>query len=135
MAGTVVADTFKSSTANPPTFQNTSGTSIGTLCRAWVQFIGSSAAINASFNVSSITRSAVGSYTVNFSNAMPDTLYNVQGTAQPPSGNGAALVSYSCNGNGTNYNPTTTSCVVFTGVGMTGGAGGDSPLVNIAVFR
>lgn len=44
-------------------------------CRAWVNFNGSSAAIRASGNVSSITKHGTGDYTVNFTNAMPDADY------------------------------------------------------------
>jgi hypothetical protein len=45
-------------------------------CRAWVSINGGSpATIRASGNVSSVTRTAVGKYTVNFANSMPDTNY------------------------------------------------------------
>jgi hypothetical protein len=49
-------------------------------CRAWVNFTGSTAAIKASGNVTSITRSGVGSYTINFTTAMPDINYSVSST-------------------------------------------------------
>jgi hypothetical protein len=45
-------------------------------CRAWVNFNGTgTVAIRGSGNVSSITDVAVGDYTVNLTNAMPDTNY------------------------------------------------------------
>jgi hypothetical protein len=45
-------------------------------CRAWVNFNGTgTVAIRASGNVSSITDNATGSYTVNFTTAMPDANY------------------------------------------------------------
>lgn len=45
-------------------------------CRAWVNFNGTgTVAIRGSGNVSSITDNGVGNYTVNFTNAMPDTNY------------------------------------------------------------
>lgn len=48
-------------------------------CRAWVNFNGTgTVAIRASGNVTSITDNGVGDYTVNFTNAMPDTNYCVQ---------------------------------------------------------
>lgn len=76
MAGTIVVDTIQSETALPPTVRNTSGTQIGTFCRAWVNFNGTGTpAIRASFNVSSITDNGVGFYTANFSTAMPDANY------------------------------------------------------------
>jgi hypothetical protein len=49
-------------------------------CRAWVNFNGTgTVAIRASGNVSSITDNGVGSYTVNFTTAMPDANYAAAG--------------------------------------------------------
>lgn len=65
-------------------FQNSTGTQNGTLCRAWVNFNGalagtkpftSSGGIRASFNVSSITYNTNGTYIINFTNSMPDINY------------------------------------------------------------
>lgn len=79
MAGTLVIDTLKSSTANPPTVQNTSGTEIGTFCRAWVNFNGTTSpgSIRASFNVGSVTKNGTGDFNINFTNAMSDANYVV----------------------------------------------------------
>jgi hypothetical protein len=89
MAGTIVADqleaaststlVIKNGVANtPPTIQDSSGTQIGTFCRAWVNFNGTgTVAIRASFNVSSITDNGVGQYTVNLTTAMVDANYSV----------------------------------------------------------
>ena len=89
MAGTIVADqleaaststlVIKNGVANtPPTIQDSSGTQIGTFCRAWVNFNGTgTVAIRASFNVSSITDNGTGDYTVNFTTAMPDANYSI----------------------------------------------------------
>ena len=53
-----------------------SGTAPSFLCRAWVNFNGTgTVAINASGNVSSVTDNGAGSYTVNFTTAMPDANY------------------------------------------------------------
>jgi hypothetical protein len=83
MAGTIIVDTINSSVAStPPVFQ-ANGTQIGTLCRAWVNFNGTgTVAINASFNVSSITDNGTGDYTVNFTNALSDANYCVTTTSQ-----------------------------------------------------
>jgi len=52
----------------------------GYLCRAWVNFNGTgTVAIRASGNVSSITDNGTGSYTVNFTTAMPDANYSFLG--------------------------------------------------------
>ena len=82
--GSVLIDTVQSSTAaTAPVFKDGNGTQIGTLCRAWVNFNGTgTVAINASFNVSSITDNGTGDYTVNFTTALPDANYCVSTTAQ-----------------------------------------------------
>lgn len=43
--------------------------------RAWANIAGTTGAVRASGNVSSVTRNGTGDYTVNFSTAMPDTSY------------------------------------------------------------
>jgi hypothetical protein len=48
--------------------------------RAWVVFNGTNpASIISSFNVSSVTRTSTGAYTINFTTAMPDANYAVLG--------------------------------------------------------
>lgn len=47
--------------------------------RAWVNFAGTTGAIRASGNVSSVTRNGTGDYTVNLGTAMPDTSFAVVG--------------------------------------------------------
>ena len=51
-------------------------------CRAWVKFAGATGTINGSGNVSSVTRTSTGIYTVNFTNSMPDTNYSVVGASK-----------------------------------------------------
>jgi hypothetical protein len=73
---TLSVATIKSQNTLPPAVQNSSGTEIGTFCRAWVNFNGTgTVAIRASFNVSSITDNGTGDYTVNFTTAMSDANY------------------------------------------------------------
>jgi len=55
-------------------------------CRAWASFNGTNGAISASGNVSSITRTGAGNYTLNFSNAMPDSNYAFTGTTTDSGG-------------------------------------------------
>lgn len=43
--------------------------------KAWVQFVGATATISSSYNVSSVTRNGAGDYTVNFTNAMANANY------------------------------------------------------------
>jgi hypothetical protein len=124
--GSVLTDTIQSSTAGtPPQFKDGNGTQIGTLCRAWVNFNGTgTVAIRASFNVSSITDTATGRYTVNFTNAMPDANYSCHGSHSNVSGDGSSTYFP-----GTN---TTTSAPVTTTINA---AYVDPTSVYIAFFR
>lgn len=132
MAGTVVIDTVKSSTTGPAAFQNTSGTEIGRLARAWVCFDGSTSpgTIRSAFNVSSITKNATGDYTVNFTNALTDANYSVvcsAGIASNVANNDRIGLS--------NFNaaPTSGACSVAT---MTGArALTDATYTSVSVFR
>jgi len=57
----------------------------GQLCRAWVNFNGTTASpstIRASYNVSSITKNGTGDYTVNFTTALTDANYSVGGNVR-----------------------------------------------------
>lgn len=47
----------------------------GSLCRAWVNFSGTT--INGSFNVTSVTNPATGTYTITFTTAMPNANYAI----------------------------------------------------------
>ena len=71
MAGTLTISTLSDGT------NSTSSTNcIQGSAKAWVKFNGvTTTTINASYNVSSITRNATGDYTVNFTNAFSDTNY------------------------------------------------------------
>ena len=77
--GNLNADVVQSSTSGPSTFNNTSGTEIGRLCRAWVNYNSTAQTITSSFNVSSVTYNATGDFTVNFTTAMPNSTYCVAG--------------------------------------------------------
>ena len=84
---TLTVGTIISADALPPVVNNTSGTEIGKFCRAWINLNGTGTiAIRSSFNVSSITDGGAGTYTVNFTNAMPDANYAVNITAQGAGG-------------------------------------------------
>lgn len=86
-SGTFSSPTLTSPTMTTPTINSAqvpsvSGTAPLYLARAWVNFNGSTAAINASGNVSSITKNSTGDYTINFTTAMPDANYGVGGLRQ-----------------------------------------------------
>lgn len=128
MAGTLVVDTVKSSTTSPPVVQNTNGTEIGQFVRAWVNFNGvTTASIRAAFNVSSVTKTATGIYTVTFTNALPDTNYAVLGSARI-TGASSIFMPYPDN------ILTTTSVSVHSLVSNTG-SGADGAYVYVGIFR
>ena len=88
---TLITGTIKSPTANtPPVFEDSSGTSIGTLVRAHAHFNGSDPNNNTTsgfYNVTDITDLGVGHYQLNFTNQIRDnsgtvtTKYAVAGSA------------------------------------------------------
>lgn len=62
--------------------------------KAWVNFAGASGTVNASWNVSSVTRNSTGDYTINFTNAIADANYTVVGSGtftSQDSGGGTAF--------------------------------------------
>lgn len=129
--GTLAADTIQSSTSGtPPQFNDGNGTQVGTLCRAWVNFNGTTSpgTIRASFNVASVTKSATGYYAVNFTNALPDANYSVSGTG---SAGQASLVCVSP----ADASVARTTSAFQIAVATSNGAAYDSSVVNISVFR
>jgi hypothetical protein len=74
MAGTLTISTLSDGT------NSTSATNcIQGSAKAWVNFNGTgTVAIRGSYNVSSVTDNGTGQYTVNFTNAMPNTNYCCQ---------------------------------------------------------
>ena len=99
-------------------------------CRAWVNFNGTgTVAIRSSGNVSSITDNGVGDYTVNFTNAMPDTSYSVVSTGgRNPDGSGGERQSI----NFIDSYSTTTARVLVT---TTAGSAFDNPSNFVAILR
>jgi hypothetical protein len=82
LATTVASPTFTTPSIDSAQFATVSGAAPLYACRAWVNFNGTgTVAIRASGNVTSITDNGVGSYTVNFTTAMPDVNYCVSGAA------------------------------------------------------
>ena len=151
MAGIVVADTLQAASTStlvikngvastPPTVQDSAGTEIGTFCRAWVNFNGttvtnpaSMTGVRASFNVSSILDNGTGDYTVNFTTAMPDANYSVVAGA-----NGRATDTTPDVGVSVGVGATTVSGSVATGTRIVVGnpsSAEDSFVVTLAVFR
>jgi hypothetical protein len=78
MAGAITISTLNNDTGVLATQNGMTG-----IAKAWVQFNGSTAVINGSFNVSSVTRNATGYYTVTFTTAMTNINYAAQVNIAP----------------------------------------------------
>ena len=94
---------------------------------AWVNFNGvsGSVAIRASYNVSSITRTAAGQYTVSYTSALADANYAIAGSGGTP---GSLNNAFSADYIGQR---TTTACYVGT---YNYGSWLDSSYVSVAIF-
>ena len=95
--------------------------------RAWVNFVGTgTVSINASGNVSSITDNAVGNYTVNFTTAMPDDDYSVNGSTSSAVNNNVFIA-------GATVLPTTSAYRFNTRASSNVNL--DMPIVNVNFIR
>ena len=97
----------------------------GTLCRAWVNFNGTTSpgTIRASFNVTSVTKNGTGDYTVNFTNALPDANYVFLVTSEYGASNNFVVTA-----------PTTTAARLTTYTTTTG-ANADKAWIGVGIFR
>ena len=99
--------------------------------KAWVNFTGTTTpTINASYNISSITRGSAGVYRINMTNALADANYSVIGMGNQSSAypNGYLMTKYD-----TGTAPTSSAFSVQTfNIATTSS---DAGSVGIAVFR
>ena len=99
-------------------------------CRAWVNFNGTgTVAIRASGNVSSITDNGTGDYTVNFTNAMPDTNYSFVTNARRDNDTSDPFNIQPF------LNSTKTVSALQLRSNVPSGSTPDSSEINVAVFR
>jgi hypothetical protein len=121
---TLVAQTISNGTVS-----TSSANVINGSAKAWVNFNGTgTVAIRAAFNVSSITDSGTGQYTVNFTTAMSDANYNavfgagagsansdvvIQERYASPSRTTSALAIVTTNGGFTFFDPQVVSASIF----------------------
>jgi hypothetical protein len=127
--GTIACDTLNTSTGVLASQNGITG-----IAKAWVSFVGSTASINSSFNVSSITRSAAGKYTVNFTNSLPSSSYApVITTSTDGSSTWIAAPQIYTTGGYSTVAPTTSS-FVFGTLNNAYGAFVDPAYISIAVF-
>ena len=107
-------------------------------CRAWVNFNGQgTVAIRASGNVSSITDNGTGSYTVNFTTAMPDANYATHVTVKQDDAGGGTYVfgSYYAGSGSTVASVFTTTSAKVTGNIGNGFSLYDCIVMNVTIFR
>ena len=124
---TVKAANLQNTGSGAPVFKNSSGTEIGQLVKAWVNFNGTgTVAIRDDFNVSSITDNGTGTYTVTFTTAMANANYVTLGTIEERG------VSVHCSTN--DAASQTTSAVNIATVLSGTSTGFDCDQVNVAVF-
>ena len=105
-------------------------------CRAWVQFVGTSGSVNASGNISSVSRTGTGDYSITFTNNMSDANYVVIGSSSPNSGYGQVtfVATNSVRNSGTTTTNTTSNFKIST-LNSTSSVQVDTLIVNVAVFR
>nr|BAR36896.1 putative alpha amylase [uncultured Mediterranean phage uvMED] len=131
---TIKAANVQNTGSGAPVFKNSSGTEIGQLAKAWVNFNGTgTVAIRDDFNVSSITDNGTGDYKLNFTTAMSDTNYALVGSAGQTgsTGNADALVSNGRNNNYSDLRSTTFGTIrTFT----VSGSSEDMQIINVVVL-
>ena len=104
----------------------------GAAMKAWVNFNGTgTVAIRAQYNVSSITDNGTGDYTVNFTNAMPDTNYAAASYAHSNS-DGSGWIRF-VSGPASSV-PKTTASFRITTVNV-GWGNTDTNQIDVSIFR
>jgi hypothetical protein len=129
MAGTLTISTLSDGT------NSTSATNcIQGSAKAWVCYNGVGQAIRASYNVSSVTYTGTGNYTVNFTNALADTNYAtiVNGTVDVVSGAFQYFAGMSAS-SGTPTSKTTTQ-ITIASLNLSGSYV-NSQQLSVAIFR
>ena len=125
MAGTLTISTLSDGT------NSTSSTNcIQGSAKAWVRFNGTTSpgTIAGSFNVSSVTRSGTGAYTINFTTALTDANYNFVGSTEQISGYGMCGVMGTLSG-------TQTASALAISTAVNDGSSQNPARVCISVFR
>jgi len=108
-------------------------------CRAWVNFNGTTASpstIRGSGNVTSVTKTGTGDYTVNFTTAMVDVNYCAVGqSGYTSNGFGAGSVAFNRIGNTGNESAPATGSIRVNAIASNGDASADQIYIYVAIFR
>ena len=104
--------------------------------KAWVNFNGTgTVTISSSFNVSSITDNNTGDYTINFTNAMPDTTFAAVASSGNSFSNPPGTVIYTALAEYSASRTTSSVRIIHGYVFGTSYNAYDVPLIAVAVFR
>jgi len=130
MAGRLVVSTLNNDTGVLNTQNGMTG-----IAKAWVQFNGTTPTINGSFNVSSMTKTSAGQYTINFTTAMPNANYVGVGAGTVDTSSSAFLdaIAFGIASPPYYQAPTTSSCTLRYTASTTG-SGLDPYYGNFAIF-
>jgi hypothetical protein len=134
---TIKAANVQNTGSGAPTFKNSSGTEIGQLVKAWVNFDGSgTVAIRDDFNVASLTDNGTGDYTITFDTALANNDYALVTNQRLDTSGGAPNIVHTGNEHDDN---TTTSAKIVCGTGNQNAAGssgstGDVSSIHVVVF-
>jgi|TARA_B100000035_G_scaffold89058_1_gene74976 hypothetical protein len=133
---TVKAANLQNTGSGAPTFKNSSGTEIGQLCKAWVNFNGTgTVAIRDSFNVGSITDHAVGEYQINFTSNMANSNYCAVCACSGTNANNAVVLYPSSNLSGVKLDDSYRSASMLRLLIVNGaGQNIDNGYMNVAIF-
>jgi len=130
MAGTLTISTLSDGT------NSTSATNcIQGSAKAWVNYNAVTQTILGSFNVSSMTYSAAGTYIMNFTTAMPNANYvavGAYGKFTPRANDANASIQFK-NATGNSSGLSTTALNISTRT-PSGNSGEDNPYLGVAVF-
>ena len=126
MAGTLTVDTLKASTGVLATQNGMTG-----IAKAWVRFAGASGIIADSFNVSSVTRTSTGYYSIAFTTTLTNANYTAVSSCSPTSGNSLVLTQMFSNAS---YIPTAPTTSGFSILTEYAGTPRDPVYANVTVF-
>ena len=133
---TIKAANLQNTGSGAPAFKNSSGTEIGQLVKAWINFDGSgTVSIRDDFNVSSLTDNGTGDYTLTFDTALANNDYALVTNQRLDTSGGAPNIVHTGNEHDDN---TTTSAKIVCGTGNqnssgSSGSAGDVSSVHVVV--
>jgi hypothetical protein len=87
MAGTLTISTLNDSSGVLATQNGMTG-----IAKAWLSYDGSTQTIRGSFNISSVTRSGTGAFTINFTTAMSNVNYSITGASSTTGGSNPVII-------------------------------------------